>query len=482
MRTVWIPPVSDLQSAVDSLSDNLTTGLDFLAQRVLSAGDPQQCYAEGLIRAAAAATGKECRDLAAKLKATYGKDFSVNRFNADIRETRATLTKQSPTTLLTSETGAVKPILANAITQLSASVDLAFDSFSSFVTHQKPSPWGTDGRWRDIDDVAAANHLQHSGVSVSSALAHEAAYYLAHQKAFHPLRDWLVSLKWDGIPRICDLPAKYFGGPDTLYNQSICQAWMISAVARVIRPGCQVKYMLVLEGPQEQSKSRVLRALVNGHLDGDTGVQWFRDNMPDLDHKDLGQYMQGVWIIEIAELSAIRGKQWEKVKAFISSPRDTFRAPYGRNMQDYPRQCIFAGTTNEDQWGGDNSGLSRFWPLRPGKIDVDAVLCDRDQLWAEARFLYDEGRPWWLDAEQSQVARAEQEQRMPEDSWGARVSEACEWYIGMGQDSVTVSEILTKISEGPTMAPVVGRALSRLGWAMYREKDGAKMRRYLRPQ
>jgi predicted P-loop ATPase len=334
-----------------------------------------------------------------------------------VREAKVDLDREldAPDGLMCGANGQPKPSLANAITLLQSTLTLAYDSFSAVTINQKPSPWGTSGRWSDLDDVSAANYLQHANVGISSALAHEAAYYLAKQNPIHPVRDWLNSLKWDGTPRLDRLADYYWGCPDSEYARMVSVFWPLSAVARIMRPGCIAKYMVVLEGEQDEGKSKSLRALVNGHLDGDKGVQWFRDNMPDIDHKDIGMYMQGVWIIEIAELSAVRGKEWERTKAFISSPRDTFRAPYGRNMEDYPRQCVFAGSTNEDKWGGDQTGLTRFWPLRPGKLRIDDILRDREQLWAEAKALFDEGRQWYGDAAFDQLAHAEQDERYDED-------------------------------------------------------------------
>jgi predicted P-loop ATPase len=276
------------------------------------------------------------------------------------------------------------------------------------------------------------------------------------------------------------LACEYFGADDTPLHRRISEAWAISCVARIMRPGCQAKYMLVLESPQDESKSKALRALTNGHLHGDEGIQWFRDSLPDIDKSDIGLYMQGVWIIEVAELSAIRGKAWERTKAFISSQVDTFRVPYGRNMQDYPRQCVFAATTNEQQWGGDQTGLARFWPIRTGHIDVPGILRDRDQLWAEARTLYDEGRPWWLDTETEKLAREAQQERMPEDSVAEHVAASVDSLLANSLgDDVSVSEILTHLKWSEKDGPAVGRALTRLGYESYRPRDGAtRIRRY----
>lgn len=470
-----------VQSVAPPPQDNLVSSLEFIATRILTASDPMLAYSQDLIRAAAASPGAEVREVSRRLKLRFGKDFSVNQWNADVRDARAALVAAGPTGMIQSESGGIKPNLANAVIQLRQSIDVSYDLFSSRVIINKPTPWGTEGPWRDIDDVAASNHLQHQSVNVSSATANEAALLLAYQNQVHPLRDWLTELKWDGEPRLDSWMADYLGADNDEYTQNVAAKWMISAVARAIRPGCKADYMIVLEGPQRLGKSRALRALTNGHLDGESGAQWFRDALPDIDKDDIGLYMQGVWIIEVAELEAIRGKQWTKVKAFISSQTDTFRRKFGRNMQDYPRQCIFAASTNEYHWGGDPTGLTRFWPVRAEKIDVDGIMKMRDQLWAEARHRYDEGETWWLSSDVEKLARAVQAERAPDDAWTDRVHEIIKY-----EDSVSIKQIMeglnvaTERQDHMTTARV-SKALAILGWERYRAGTDGRPWRYRKP-
>lgn len=415
------PSLADALTAATE-AGNVTGKLMWLAAQITS---PEMCYLPdgfALIDMAAASSPSEVLAVERKLAAKFGKDWKVSTFRSNVKEAKSRLTipANTDTPLITSTAGVPKPLLANAIVKLSGCLSLGYDTFSNKAIHQSPSPWGTAGPWGDIDDISAANYLQHADISVTSGTAAEAAIYIASQKPYHPVRDWLTSLKWDGEERLDNLFSYYFGCPINKWVCDVSRMWMISAVARIMRPGCIAKYMVVLEGQQDKGKSRGLRALVNGHLDGDCGVQWFRDNMPPIDHKDIGIYMQGVWIIEVAELSSVKRAQWENIKSFISSPRDSFRKSYGRHLQDYPRQCVFAGTTNEDRWGGDQTGLTRFWPMRTGNIITDApdgkpsLLRDRPQLWAEAVHLFNEGSPWWGDEDFAELARAEQDQRVPD--------------------------------------------------------------------
>ncbi len=484
-------PTETLRSVLSTAPvDNLATGLEFLISAAIAAKDPAKLYLDtnpALVRTLATARGSEARAAIASLKTFFGKDFSTSRLQADIKEVKAELSVVAQNglggKLITNEQGVAKPLLANAITYLSEKLpNLAFDSFSSTILNKTPSPWRSQGSWRDSDDSEAANYLQHAGIAVQSAIAHEAAATVANRRAFHPVRDWLTSLKWDGSHRACNLARYYFGSEgDNNYLSDVSEAWLTSAVARIMRPGCMAKYMIVLEGEQDQAKSKALRALVNGHLDGDKGVQWFADRMPAINHDDLGLYMQGVWVIEIAELGAIRGKQWEDVKAFLSSPTDRFRRKFGRNMQDYPRQCVFAGTTNEYQWGGDQTGLVRFWPMKVGTFKVEQLLKDREQIWAEAVHLFKSGHDWHLSPAQEPAARAAQEERMPDDVWAERVERAAAEMAILGPDfsMLDIMQKLGLLDKGHSNQVHVARALLKLRYYPYRPaKNGSRARRY----
>jgi predicted P-loop ATPase len=172
--------------------------------------------------------------------------------------------------------------------------------------------------------------------------------------------------------------------------------------------------MLVLEGPQGARKSTALKILA--------GEEWFTDELPDLGSKDAAMHMQGVWIIEIAELDAIGRAEVSRIKAFLTRTTDRFRPPYGRYTIEVPRSCVFAGTVNPDTYLRDETGNRRFWPVRCGTIDIDALARDRDQLWAEAVARFRAGAIWWIDTpELIEAAAAEQEKRYQGDAWDARI-------------------------------------------------------------
>jgi predicted P-loop ATPase len=257
---------------------------------------------------------------------------------------------------------------------------------------------------------------------------------------------------------------------------------LVSAVARVERPGCKVDHMLILEGPQGTLKSKALRALA--------GDAWFTDQIADLGTKDSSQDLKGVWLVEISELSAIRPGEVEKVKAYISRQVDHYRPSYGRHSIDVPRQNVFVGTTNDAEYLSDSTGGRRFWPICCTNIDVEALARDRDQLWAEAVARFKSGENWWLDANELRSdARKEQEHRRIADPWESIIAtwldhpatkpdrEGVRLPIVLKDGRVTVAQLLEhaicKPSERQSKSDQmrVGKILKLFGWKK-RKTDG----------
>lgn len=236
----------------------------------------------------------------------------------------------------------------------------------------------------------------------------------AKGRAFHPVRDYLRGLEWDGVRRIDQWLVTYAGAQDSEYVRSIGRMLMIAAVARVMQKMSICKTMIILEGDQDAGKSTLLRRLCPND-------DWFSDTPVDLGKTgpDRYQVLRGKWIIEIPELDGFRGKDARSIKSFVSSAVDNYRASFGRRNQDVPRQCIFAGSTNENHYFHDSTGNVRFWPVRVGNaIDFVGIERDRDQLWAEALSYYQDGAAWHItDANIKAQAKAEQEEREEEDVW-----------------------------------------------------------------
>jgi predicted P-loop ATPase len=178
-------------------------------------------------------------------------------------------------------------------------------------------------------------------------------------------------------------------------------------VARVYRPGCQQDHMIVLEGPQGIGKSSALRTI---------GGDYFAEQHEAITGKGFFEVLQGKLLIEISELDAFRHAAITKVKQVITCTNDRFRNPYDRHAQDHPRQCVFAGTTNKDDWNQDETGARRFWPIAcQRQIDIEAIRIHRDQFFAEAVARFKAGATWWeMPAEETQ---REQEQRYVPPAW-----------------------------------------------------------------
>lgn len=206
----------------------------------------------------------------------------------------------------------------------------------------------------------------------------EGANTLCLENTYHPIRDYLDAVRWDGTPRIDRWLTSYLGAENTPYTQAVGRLMLMAAVRRVRQPGIKFDQIIVLEGPQGSGKSTALRIMAGGD-----------DNFSDadiltLDAKSQMEALEGVWIYEICELEGISRADTSKVKSFASRDTDRGRPAYGRFRENRPRQNILVGTTNDDQYLRDQTGNRRFWPVRTTTIDVEALARDRDQLWAEA--------------------------------------------------------------------------------------------------
>jgi predicted P-loop ATPase len=313
---------------------------------------------------------------------------------------------------------------------------------------------------RDEDVTVVQEWLQRAGLtSVSKDTVHQAVDARARERAFHPVQDYLKALRWDGKPRVATWLHDYVGAKQGAYAEGIGTMFLIAMVARVFRPGCKADYMLVLEGPQGARKSATCAIL---------GGQWFSDSLPDLHGggKDVAHHLNGKWLIEIAELSALDRSEAAALKAFVTRAVERYRPSYGRKEVIEHRQCVFIGTTNKTAYLRDETGGRRFWPVKCGTIDTAALARDRDQLFAEAVALYQQRTRWWPDAAfEAQHIKPEQDARYEADAWEEDIGKFLS-----GKERTTVSQVardglhILTPKLGTTEQRRISAALELLGW------------------
>lgn len=315
----------------------------------------------------------------------------------------------------------------------------------------------------DADVSRVQVHLQQCGLeTLGKDTAHQAVDMRAAECAFHPVRDFLNALRWDGKQRVHKWLHSYLGAADDEYAKQVGTMFLVAMVARVMEPGCKADYMMVLEGPQGARKSTACAIL---------GGPWYSDGMPDIDGgKDAAQHLNGKWLIEIAELAALGKAENNRLKTFITRPVERYRPSYGRKEVIEPRQCVFVGTTNQSNYLRDETGGRRFWPVKVGKIDTEALARDRDQLFAEAMHLYKHGVEWWPHSDfEAKYIRPQQEERFVADAWEQPVAD---WLAG--RPKVTVSEVLRDAlgidvaKQGKAEQNRILAILGRLGWEQKR--------------
>lgn len=345
-----------------------------------------------------------------------------------------------------------------------------YDEFLQRVMTEDPPR-----EWSDADDIRLALYMQRDiGIAkIGREAVAQAVIAVAHSSPRNCVKDWLDALVHDGTPRIDRFFGDNFGAEESTYTAAASRNFWLSMVARVYRPGCKVDNMVVLEGSQGVGKSSALQII---------GGEWFAEQHESATNpKGFAEILQGKLLIEISEMDSFNRAEVNRVKQTISCPSDRFRASYGRYALDHPRQCVFVGTTNRDDWNRDETGARRFWPIAcRGPINLQAVRDNREQLFAEAVARHKAGEPHWLMPDEA--TRGEQEARYQADPWLGQVSE-----IIKGESKVTSSFVAEKLGisierRDRTVEMRIGACLRFLGWLRSRRRvEGVPTRVYVRP-
>jgi len=400
---------------------------------------------------------------------------------------------------------------------------IGYDEFSGVVVKRRKPPFGAGaeiGEWSDLDDGRLALWLaQQFNLDPKDTMLSRAVMNVADVNRFHPVRDYLVALAWDGVPRLnfwlcaylgaepryyalADEPrlggtqpaAKFLGnkylevkklqaaGKVAEYTAAVGAKFMIGAVARVLRAGCKMDNVLILEGVQYLGKSSALSVLAE---------PWFTDQQIKIGDKDTYEVMRGQWVVELPELDALSRAETASAKAFFSRPVDRFRTFYGRRAAKVSRQCVFAGTVNHYQYFQDSSGNRRYWPVRCTRVDLEELARERDQLWAEALVRFKADEKWWVLPDEKPMFDAEAEARYVGDAWENRIRR---WLEDVDQDGARNEVTMDQLLAGALALDAakwtrseqtrVGQLMERIGWGSRGRPQGdggARLRVYRRP-
>lgn len=315
----------------------------------------------------------------------------------------------------------------------------AFDEFANRALVLGVLPWDQRKEkriWADIDDAGLRNYVEQVyGITGKDRIFDAAALYI-HQNAINDVKEYLKKLEWDGVKRLDSLLIDYLGAKDSPYTRAVSRKSFTAAVARAMDPGCKYDYMPILAGPQGVGKSTFLGILGKG---------WYSDSLQTFEGKEASEMIQGIWINEIGELNGLTKSETNAVKQFLSKREDIFREPYGRRTVNYPRRCVFFGTTNDSEFLRDRTGNRRFWPVdvwvqKPTKNVFEELDDEADQIWAEAFVSWQLGEKLYLTGEAENEAKSEQETHRESNAKEGIIQEFIERRVPADWDKRTVPE------------------------------------------
>ncbi|CEQ16450.1 virulence-associated E family protein [Paraclostridium sordellii] len=351
--------------------------------------------------------------------------------------------------------GMYKASNKNIVTILENDINLkgkvAYNLFSNRTMVKGDLPWRSVSDkvrgdiWQDSDDANLRVYIDITYGIVAPYKINDGLAIIEKKNKYHPIIDYLNSNTWDKISRVDTLMIDYLGAEDCEYTRSITRKMLVAAVSRVFNPGIKFDYMLVLVGRQGIGKSYIINLL---------GREWYSDSLNTVYGKEAYEQLQNAWILEMAELSATKKADAEAIKHFISKTEDSYRQAYGRRVDTFKRQCVFFGTTNENEFLKDRTGNRRYWPLMVGvnkplkNLFKDLNKNEINQIWAEALYLYKCGEKLILEGEVEREANLKQEQHLESNSKEGMIREFLNMKLPKSWDKMDVFERRIYIGEG----------------------------------
>ena len=340
-------------------------------------------------------------------------------------DTEMSMVEDILVSLARTQKGNVKSSIENCVTVLCRDPVLKGAICKNELTNKidivKPLLWKRNGTGiTDVDMYQIQRYIEtHYGISSDKAV-NKAVSIVASEKSYHPIREFLEDLHWDGKSRIAGLMTRFLGADDNEYTREVMRLLMLAAVCRIYEPGCKFELMVCLVGGQGAGKSTFFRFLA-------VKDEWFTDDLKRMDDENAYSKMQGHWIIEMSEmLATVNAKSIEDIKSFLSRQKETYRIPYQTYAEDRPRQCIFVGTSNNlDFLPLDRTGNRRFAPVlvHPERVEKHILADEKEsrehivQAWAEAMVIYRNcPHELKLSKEMEEYLKELQKQFMPEDT------------------------------------------------------------------
>ncbi|WP_195345139.1 virulence-associated E family protein [Paraclostridium sordellii] len=351
--------------------------------------------------------------------------------------------------------GMYKASNKNIVTILENDINLkgkiAYNLFSNRTMVKGDLPWRSVSDkvrgdiWQDSDDANLRVYIDITYGIVAPYKINDGLAIIEKKNKYHPIIDYLNSNTWDKISRVDTLMIDYLGAEDCEYTRSITRKMLVAAVSRIFNPGIKFDYMLVLVGRQGIGKSYIINLL---------GREWYSDSLNTVYGKEAYEQLQNAWILEMAELSATKKADAEAIKHFISKTEDSYRQAYGRRVDTFKRQCVFFGTTNENEFLKDRTGNRRYWPLMVGvnkplkSLFKDLNKNEINQIWAEALYLYKCGEKLILEGEVEREATLKQEQHLESNSKEGMIREFLNMKLPKSWDKMDIFERRIYIGEG----------------------------------